>query len=148
MSVTVNQKINARRDRVWELITDIDRWTEMISGIETIEVIDRPQQGILSLKWREKRIFFGKEAWETMWISDASPGNWYETSAENHGAVYTTRVSLTGDGDSTVLTMSFSARATTFAARLMSLLAFMFNSTIRKALQQDLDDIRAAAEAA
>ena len=148
MAISVRETINAPRERVWALITNPDGWTDMISGIVAVDVIDRPEHGILGLKWREKRILFGKEATETMWVTAAEPNHWYETTAENHGMIYTTRMSVDDDNGKTVLSMHFSAAATTFAARLMSLLSFFFNGAVRKALQQDLVDIRQVAEKA
>lgn len=146
MAVTVNEHINAPRDRVWGIVTDADSWADNISGITSVEVLEKPETGIVGLKWKEKRVFFGKEATETMWVTAAEPGRWYETKAENHGAIYTTRVSLDDASGGTDLTMQFSAKPTTVAARLMTLMSFMLNASIRKALKQDLSDIRQVAE--
>ena len=146
MMITVFEEIDAPRERIWRLITDIHSWTDTIEGIVSIEVIDRPQAGVMGLKWRETRMMFGKEAVETMWVSAAQPNDWYETTAENHGAIYTTRLSLDASNGKTVLTKRFSAKATTVTAKLMSVVSFLFSGTIRKMLQQDLADIRRAAE--
>lgn len=146
MTITAEELIEAPRERVWQLVTNPDVWEDMISGIVSIEVIDRPAQGVVGLKWREKRILFGKEATETMWVTAAETNRWYETRAENHGAVYTTRISLDDVDAKTRLRMEFSSRATTFVSKLMSLMAFMFNGALRKMMQQDLRDIRARAE--
>ena len=146
MTISVSEEINAPRERIWDLITDIDSWTDTISGIVSIEVINRPEAGVVGLKWRETRVLFGKEAVETMWISAAEPNRWYETTAENHGAIYTTRLSLDESNGKIVLTMAFSAKPTTIPAKLMSAISFLFNGTLRKMLQKDLDDIRQTAE--
>lgn len=148
MAISVAEEVNAPRERIWDLITNPDAWTDMISGIISVDVLDRPQHGVVGLKWREKRLMFGKEAEETMWVTAAEPMHWYETRAENHGMIYTTRISIDEEGDKTIVRMTFSAAATTFAARLMSLLSFMFNGALRKALQRDLKDIRQTAEQA
>ncbi|NND90865.1 MAG: SRPBCC family protein [Granulosicoccus sp.] len=146
MTITVSEEINAPREHIWNIITDIDSWADTISGIVSIEVIDRPDTGLVGMKWREKRVLFGKEAVETMWISAAEPNSWYETTAENHGAVYSTRVSLDDSNHKVILTMSFSATPTTLISKIMSLMSFMFNGTLRKMLQNDLADIRKIAE--
>lgn len=146
MTIIVSEEIDAPRERVWNLITDIDTWSDTISGIVSIDVVDRPESGVIGLKWRETRVMFGKEAIETMWITAAEPNRWYETRAENHGAIYTTRLSLEDAGDKVVLTMTFSAKATTLVSRLMSVVSFLFNSTLAKMLQKDLQDIRKVAE--
>lgn len=81
-----------------------------------------------------------------MWISAAEANRWYETTAKSHGSIYSTRISLDESNDKVVLTMTFSSQPTTIAARLMSVMTFMFSGTLRKMLQKDLADIRQAAE--
>lgn len=147
MTITVSETIAAPRERVWEIVTDYTHWAERISGIIDVEILEPPKEGIVGLKWKETREFFGKEATEIMWVTAAEPTHWYEVRAESHGAIYTTRVSLASLADGTTLTFQFSAQPTTLGARVMSLLSFMFNGSIRKAFQSDLGDIRAAAEA-
>jgi len=146
MTITVSEEINAPRELIWNIITDIDTWADTIAGIVSIEVINRPETGVVGLKWKEKRVLFGKEAIETMWITAAEPNSWYETKAENHGAIYSTRLSLDDSSDKVVLTMAFSAKATTIVSKLMSVISFMFNGAMRKMMQKDLTDIRRVAE--
>lgn len=146
MTIIVSEEISAPRERIWNVITDIDTWADTIAGIVSIEVINRPATGIIGLKWKEKRVLFGKEAVETMWITAAESNSWYETRAENHGAIYSTRLSLDDSNDKVVLTMAFSAKPTTIASKLMSVIGIMFNGTMRKMLQKDLTDIRRVAE--
>lgn len=146
MTITVSENIGAPREDVWRLITDIDSWEDTISGIVGVEVIDRPNSGVVGLKWRETRVMFGKEADETMWITAAEPNRFYETRAESHGSIYTTRLSLDDANENTVLTMQFSAKPTSIAAKMMSAMTFMFSGTLRKMLEKDLADIRQAAE--
>lgn len=148
MTITVSEKINAPRERVWNLITDSDAWARNISGIKSVEVLEKPASGIVGLKWREKRELFGKEATETMWVAAAETGHWYETNALNHGMAYTTRLSVAELADGTTLTMTFDAKPTTLVAKLMTPISMMFNGTVRKLLQQDLSDIKVAAEQA
>ena len=147
MAITVSETIAAPRERVWEIVTDYHNWQERITGIREVEILAPPKDGLVGLKWKETREFFGKEATEIMWVTAAEPGHWYEVRAESHGAIYTTRVSLASLADGTTLTFQFSAKPTTFGARIMSLMSFMFNGAIRKAFKEDLGDIRAAAEA-
>ncbi|MBX2879475.1 MAG: hypothetical protein KTR32_06045, partial [Granulosicoccus sp.] len=91
-------------------------------------------------------VMFGKEATETMWISDAEPGHWYETTAENHGMIYQSRLALKELGEQTELTMSFACKPQTFSAKVFNLVSFLFNGTIQKAFAADLQDIKAHAE--
>ena len=146
MAVTASKGISASMDRVWAVITDIDNCDQNISGIQSVKILEKPEQGVIGLKWQETRVMFGKEAVETMWISAADAPRWYETTAHNHGSIYTSRMEIKESSTGCTLTMSFSSEATTFASRLMSVMSFLFNGALRKMIEQDLDDIKKVAE--
>ena len=146
MSVMVAENIKASRERVWEIITDIEHAAETISAITKLTVLERPAAGFIGLKWTETRVMFGKEATETMWISAAEENHWYETTAESHGSIYNSRLEIRDAGDGVELSMSFKTTPTSLFARIMSVTSFLFNGTIKKAFQQDLQDIKRIAE--
>jgi len=146
MSVSVSELINAPMETVWSVIIDIDNAQDHISSITDLQVLERPENGILGLKWQESRVMFGKEATETMWITDADPGHWYQTTAHNHGMIYRSKMALRELGEQTELTMSFECEPQTLKARFFALLSFMFNGAVKKAFAADLRDIKAHAE--
>ena len=147
MGIRAEVKIEAPRERVWQLITDIEHATHHVSAIEKIEVLEKPQQGLVGLKWRETRTMFGKTATEIMWITDAAKNDYYETRAESHGAIYRSRLSVTDRDGATVLAMDFEAEPQSFGARLAAAtIGKLFEGSTRKALQKDLEDIKAEAE--
>ena len=149
MNLKSQISIQAPKETVWEKITNIENSQNTISGIEDIEILEKPDQGIIGLKWRETRIMFGKTATEVMWITDAVENEYYTTRAESHGAIYETELRLTEQADKTLLEMSFEGRPQTFMAKLFSfLMGFMFKGATKKALQKDLEDIKTAAERA
>lgn len=147
MRVQVDVMIDAPRDEVWRLVSDIENASGVISGIEDVEVLERPASGMRGLKWRETRTIFGKTAVETMWVTDADEGSFYTTEARSHGSIYRTKVSLTGTDGGIRLAMDFRGEGETLGAKLLSLLfAPLMKSAARKALQRDLEDVKAAAE--
>ena len=147
MQLEMQTVINAPRAAVWNIITNIKNAAETISGIEKVEILEQPAEGLVGLKWRETRTLFGKTATEVMWITAAEENSFYDTRAESHGAIYTTRISLTDQGDSTNINMQFNGKPQTIGARIMMMLmGWMFRGATQKALVQDLDDIRKAAE--
>jgi len=82
-----------------------------------------------------------------MWITKAVENVSYQTRAESHGAVYTTQLSLSEQNNSTTFTMSFNSEAQTFGAKLMSAtMGSLFKNATKKALMQDLMDIKLKAE--
>ena len=147
MSIEVQQHIDAPPERVWDIITDIENAADHFSGIVSIDVLEKPADGLVGLKWSEKRIMFGKEATEVMWVTDVDPGRSYDVRAENHGMIYLTRMSVEANGSGSTVRMAFSGKPVTLGARLMSVVGWLFSGSLRKALQKDLDDVRALAEA-
>lgn len=86
---------------------------------------------------------FGKEAMETMWITDAVLFESYSTRAESHGSVYITRLSLVETAEGTQLTMSFTATAQSLGVRLVVfLMGPLIRRSLKKALKADLQDIK------
>jgi carbon monoxide dehydrogenase subunit G len=147
MDVATSVLIHAPRAAVWRRITDIEHAAGTISGIEKIEILERPASGVVGLKWKETRKMFGKTATETMWITDAVEPEFYKTRAESHGAIYVASLELAERAGGTELTMRFSGEAVKTSAKLMwTLTGWMFRGAMRKACGKDLSDIKAAVE--
>ncbi len=147
MRIQVDTTIRATREAIWQVITAIDQAQEHIEGIEKVEILERPESGIVGLKWRETRTLYGKEATEVMWITEAEENHYYQTRAESHGAVYISRLTITPAADHCILSMSFDSTAQTFGGHVMAVLfSLFFKGSTKKLLQKDLEDIKTAAE--
>jgi len=147
MQVQAEVAINANPETVWQVITNIDNAPHTISGIEKVEVLERQDDAFVGLKWRETRIMFGKEATEVMWITDAQQNKSYSTRAESHGSIYKTHFELKENGSQTILSMHFEGEAQTLTAKIMSAMMGVFlKGSMRKTLEKDLLDIKAAIE--
>ena len=139
--------ITSNKEKVWQAIKDIENYQSMISAIMKINILNKPEEGLVGLKWEESREMFGKEAMETMWVTEAVENEYYCTRAENHGAVYLTRLSLQSQGDATKLTTTFTGEAETMVAKILSLLMGVFiKGSLKRALLKDLEDIKARVE--
>ncbi len=147
MIIEVQVTINRPKAAVWKVITDIENAAETISGVEQVEVLEKPEDGLVGLKWRETRKLFGKTATEVMWITDAADNEFYETRAESHGCVYITTMRISGSNEGCSLTMSHQIKPQAFIAKLLSFpMGLLFKGTIRKVILRDLNDIKAAVE--
>jgi hypothetical protein len=147
MNLSVDIDINGSAGKTWQVISNIENATDNISGIEEIEILEKPQNGLVGLKWRETRTLFGKTATEVMWITDAVENEYYKTRAESHGSVYVSKLMISETNGQTRLTMDFGAKAQTFVAKILYvLMGFLFNGATIKALKKDLDDIKIAVE--
>jgi len=147
MRITVEQSINADRARIWQSLTNVGESPRVMPSIQKVEVLEKPARGLVGLKWRETRAFLGKEATEVMWVTAAQEGQHYDVRAESHGAIYTTRVALSAEGPPFTVSMDFVAQPVTIGARIMWFLTgWMFARATRKALAQDLLDMKTAIE--
>jgi carbon monoxide dehydrogenase subunit G len=147
MRVRAEIDIQAPQKAVWEIVTDIGNAAGRITAIEKIEILERPKDKFVGLKWRETRTMFGKTATEVMWITKAKAPESYETRAESHGSIYTSRLSLSPKDGGTHLSMEFIGQPVALSAKIMwGLMGFMFKGATRKALAKDLEDIKKAAE--
>lgn len=147
MIVTLEIAINRSRDSVWNAITDIEKCESMISSIKKINILDKPSDSLVGLRWEETREMFGKKATETMWVTESVVNEYYCTRAESHGSVYVTRLSLTESGSGTLLTIAFSGIAQTNIAKILSfLMGPLIRMSIKNALMKDLEDIKGFVE--
>lgn len=147
MKASVEINIKGIKESIWEVIADIEHSEKNIIAIENIEVIKKPVEGILGLKWRETRVMFGKAATEVMWVTDAVPNKFYKTRAESHGAIYITTLSILEKDTYCVLSMSFEGIAQSFIAKLSSaVFGRMMMKSTEKALLNDLKDIKRIVE--
>lgn len=148
MIVDAQVTVRATRAAVWAVVADIEHAADIISGVLRIEVLERPVHGLVGLRWRETRDFFGKPATVEKWITEAAEGTFYRTHAESDGCVFlaTMQVADGADGTTTLSTVHDS-QPVSLGARLMMLpMGLLFKRVARKALLRDLNDIRAAVE--
>lgn len=138
--ITVNSNIN----NVWQTITDIEHSVDVISGINSIEVLKPGDDDKLGFTWREARTMMGKESFETMWISEIIPNDHYVVLAESHNTKYRSVMSVVANGDNeTELYMEFSGEAQGFFTKLLSAIMMpLFKGSLTKMLHQDLIDIK------
>ncbi|MDF1566827.1 MAG: SRPBCC family protein [Spirochaetaceae bacterium] len=131
-------EINASPEKVWNVVTDIENSPNVIKGINSVDVLERPRTGLNGLKWKETRVLFGKEATEVMWITHSEENAFYQTRAESRGAVYI----------STVPAMEFRSELRTLGARIMGVVfAGMMRKAATKAFEEDLRNIKNYIEA-
>jgi hypothetical protein len=147
MIVEAQVTIHGSRAAIWAAITDIENASKTIRGIENIEVVERPANGLVGLKWRETRMLFGKPATVEKWITDAAENEFYKTRAEDGGFVFLTTKSISESSGGMTLSESHESKPQGIRARLMSIpMGLFFKGVIKKALLQDLNEIKAAVE--
>jgi hypothetical protein len=93
-------------------------------------------------------MLFGKPATAEKWITDAIESAFYKTRAEDNGFVFLSTMSIAENRDgSLTLTSSHDSQPQGIVARLMSIpMAMFFKGVAKKAILQDLNDIKAVVE--
>src|SRR5437588_3765658 len=132
MTVEAQVTINGSKAAIWAAITDIENASETISGIKKIEVLDKPANGLVGLKWRETRMLFGKPATVEKWITDAAENEFYKTRAEDGGFVFLTTNSISESGGGITLTSSHDSQPQGIAAKIKSIPMVLFKGVIKK----------------
>jgi len=146
MIVEARVTIDGSRAATWAAITNIENATKIISGIERIEVLEKPANGLVGLRWRETRMYFGKPATVEKWITDAAVNEFYKTKAESDGFVFLSTMSISEGSGGLTLTSSHDSKPQGLVAKLKSTPMFLFKGVVKKALLQDLNDIKSAVE--
>lgn len=146
MIVEAQITINESKETVWAAITDIENAADFTSGIEKIEIVERPESGLVGLRWRETRMYFGSLATVEKQIMDAVENDYFKTKAEDSGFLFLTTMRVSETNDGVVLTSSHESQPQGFVAKLKATPMFLFKGVIKKALLKELNDIKTAVE--
>ena len=146
MLVEAQVTINGSKAAIWAVITNIENASEIISGIENIEVLEKPANGLVGLRWRETRMYFGKPATVEKRITDAAENKFFRTRAESDGFEFLSSMSISESNGGVTLTSSHDSKPQGIVAKLKSIPMPLFKGMVKKALLQDLNDIKSAVE--
>ncbi len=92
-------------------------------------------------------MLFGKPATADKWITDAAENEYYKTRAESDGFVFLSTISMSASSGGITLTSVHDSQPQSLVARVMSVpMIFLFKGVAKKALLQDLTDIKSAVE--
>jgi hypothetical protein len=146
MIVEAQVSIRGSKAAVWAAMADIENAASILSGVEKIEILQKPASGLVGLKWRETRLLFGKPANADKWITEAVENAFYKTRAESDGFVFLSDTRISDGSGGITLTTAHDSQPQGLAATLKALPMVFFRGVIRKALLRDLNDIKAAVE--
>jgi hypothetical protein len=146
MIVEAQVTINGSKAAIWAVITNIENASEIISGIERIEVLEKPANGLVGLRWRETRTLFGKPATVEKWITDAAENEFYRTKAEDGGFVFLTTKRISESSGGMTLSEAHESKPQGIVGMLSLPMLFLFKGVVKKYLLQDLSDIKTAVE--
>ncbi|MEL6497272.1 MAG: SRPBCC family protein [Planctomycetota bacterium] len=150
--IHVSETVHAPIEAVFAVASDMPNAAERIGGIDSIEMLTEGPVG-MGAKWRETRTMFGKQADETMWITEWEPpvpgvaSARYVVEARSHGCHYLTPVEFERIGDNeTRMSMTMNATAEKLSSKIMMVVFGFMAKSAAKMLQADLRDIKAYCE--
>lgn len=145
--VEVRRHVGAPVQRVWQVATDLTGSPQVLRGVDAVEVLTAGPFDV-GTRWRETRTMMGRSATEEMTVTAVEPQSSYRVEAASRGAHYVSTLAFAPSADGgTDMTMTFGGRPTSTVARVLgAVTAPLGRRAVTKALQQDLDDIAAAAE--
>ncbi len=139
------KQVSASPERVFAVCTDFANITANIPSIKKMEILTPGPVG-KGTRFRETRVMFGKEATETMEIADFVPGRSVSISGFSCGTRFLTRFDFHSEGSGTRVEMKMEFTPETLFAKLMSPLGWLMAGSMKKVIEQDLDDVKAVAE--
>ena len=141
--LSVTEWIDAPIERVFELATDLPRAAERIDGIDKIEMLTEGPVGV-GTRWKETR---GKMGTEELFVTEFDPPNGYTVGCDSCGCHIDSRFVFTPtDGGGTEARLDITTRVESLLAKLMVPLMPLMMGGMKKAVAQDLADIKQAAE--
>ena len=147
--VEVRRHVAAPVQRVWDVATDLAGSPRVVRAIDAVEVLTPGPFGV-GTRWRETRTMMGRSATEEMTVTAVEQQRSYRVEAAGRGAQYVSTFAFAASADGgTDLTTTFGGRPTSAVARVLgAVTAPLMRRAVVRALEQDLDDIAAAAERA
>ena len=142
----ISTLVDAAPELVFAAASDFQNAPERVSGIERVEMLTEGPLRV-GTRFRETRTMFGKQAVEEMEVIDLQPGRSYTLGADSCGCRFESVVSCTPEGTGTRLAIEMVSTPKTLAAKLMAPLGAVMAGAMKKAMQQDLEDIRRSVEA-
>ncbi len=148
MELVARRSIAAPAGRVWALITDLESSPRIMSAIVSVDRLGGPEEFGVGTRWRETRTMFGRAATEEMTVTGMTPGQSYTVVADGNGTRYESELLVAEDGPNTcTISMTFRGIPTSPVSHVLSAtIGRLFTGATRKALEQDLADLAAAAE--
>jgi carbon monoxide dehydrogenase subunit G len=147
-SFSMSKRINAPVDRVFGIFTDFEHAADRIRGIQRLELLTNGPIGV-GTRFRETRMMFKREATEEMEITAFEPGSSYAFGGNSCGSEFSTRFRFKPDAGGTRVDVDMQFRPVSLFAKIMSpLMGWMMGPSMRKAFDQDMEDLKAVAEGA
>ncbi|MFP4310541.1 MAG: SRPBCC family protein [Nitriliruptoraceae bacterium] len=149
MRIAASREVAAPAERVWEVVTDIEGSATVLSAVDAVERLDDGVGFEVGTRWRETRTMLGRQATEEMEVTAVDAPRSYTVVAGDAATTYTSTITVEPRGaEGCLLSMTFAGSSSGLVARVLAAtVGRAFAGATRRALEQDLDDLAARAEA-
>jgi hypothetical protein len=142
----ITKHVEAPPDTVFDVATDLAHAAEHVRGIEKIELLTPGPVGV-GTTWRETRKMMGNLATETLEVKAFDRPRQYVVGCQSCGCYFESTFSFASRGSGTDVTLDVHTKALTLMAKIMSPIGnLMMGKTMRKLLDDDLEDVKRVAE--
>jgi len=136
------RKINAPVEKVFDVVAHIDNFSKAVPHITDVEYLTEQHQGV-GTKFKETRVTRGREASTELEVTEYVDNERVRMVSDTGGAVWDTVFQMRSVDGGTQLGMIMDARPHTLLARITTP---MFKGMITKALEADMDAVKAYCE--
>jgi len=138
--------IENSRPSVFAMATDFARAAEVIGAIEKVEMLTEGPVGV-GTRFLETRTVLQYATTQEVEVTAYEPPRRYALCCESHGSRYLTEVVLEPNSTGTDVSLGFEVEPVSFMAKAMAETMRPMLDKAAQALEQDLDDLKAALEA-
>ena len=137
--------VNAPVDVVFDKHTDFGKAADIVENIVNVEMLTDGPVG-KGTRFRETRIMFGREATEELEVTEFQPQRRCTVSADSCGSHFQSTFHFTPQNGGTLVEMEMVTKANSLFARLMWPVGKLMMPTMKKMMQSDMDQVKAACE--
>jgi ribosome-associated toxin RatA of RatAB toxin-antitoxin module len=141
---SVTRTINASAERVFNTVADIRHFSQAIPHIKKFEFLTAQQSGV-GTRFLETSVVSGKPMTFEMLITEYEENDHVRIVNDFHGVIWDSVFSVQPRGAATELTLVMDARPYRLLPRLLNPI---FRPMIRKAMEKDMDLVKAFCEQA
>ncbi len=147
IQMNVSTDVAAEPARVFALASDFPNLPGHVAGIIRVEMLTDGPVGV-GTRFKETRKFGGRQATETMVVAEFDAPRSYVLKARSCGSIFRSRVRVEPAPGGARLSIETTAKADSLFARLLSPLVGLMAKSMKKCLEDDLAQIKQAAEKA
>ena len=141
-NVTVTRRIDAPADAVFRTVAHVEQFSQALPHVLRVEFLSEVKSGV-GARFRETRMMMGREASTELEVTEYVENERVRIASEAGGALWDTVFTVAPDGEGTELKMVMDASPLTTGARMTLPLVM---GAVRKAVEQDMDSVKAFCE--